>query len=60
VGLLDARLDLLGPQPLDPPQLVAVGQLDAEAPLGGDGELVPVVVQRGVDVDGDAHGPLVR
>ena len=52
-------LELLGPQPRDPPrELLVVGQVDAEAALGDRGELVPVVVQRGVDVDRDAHGPL--
>ena len=40
--------------------LLLVGQLDAEALLGGGGEQVPVVVQRRVDVDGDAHGRSVR
>ena len=56
VGLGDAGADLLGPQPLDPPQLLLVRELDAEAPLGGRLELVPVVVERAVDVNGDAHG----
>ena len=47
---------LLVAQAADPPGvLVLVGQVDAEAALGGVGELVPVVVQRRVDVDGDAH-----
>ena len=55
--VLDADLQLLGLQAGDAPvELLLVGQLDAEAPLGGVGEDVPVVVQRGVDVDGDAHG----
>ena len=57
-----STLDLLAPQRRDlPGELLLVGQLDAEAPLGGGlRELRPVVVQRRVDVDGDAHRPLIR
>ncbi len=36
-------------------ELLLVGQVDAEPPLGGVAEDVPVVVQGGVDVDGDPH-----
>ena len=57
VGLGDADVDLLGPQPRDGPgELGVVRQVDAEAALGDRRELVPVVVERGVDVDRDAQG----
>jgi hypothetical protein len=57
VGLVDAAAELLGLQAGDPPvELLLVGQLDAEAALGGVREDVPVVMQGGIDVDGDAHG----
>ena len=46
----------LGAQAVDVPELLAVRELDAEAALGRGLELVPVVVQRAVDVDGDPHG----
>jgi hypothetical protein len=56
VGLGDAGLDLLGPEAADGPgDLLVVRKVDAEPALGGGGELVPVVVQGGVDVDGDFH-----
>jgi hypothetical protein len=59
VRLGHADVDLLGPQPRDRPgDLLVVGQVDAEPLLGNGGELVPVVVQRGVDVDGDPQGLL--
>ena len=57
VGLGDRGADLLGLEQLDlPHRLLGVGQRDAEAALRDGLELVPVVVQRRVDVDGDAHG----
>ena len=62
VGVGDRGAQLLVAQAADlPGVLLVVGQVDAEAALGGFGQLVPVVVQRGVDVDGDAHaaGPSV-
>jgi hypothetical protein len=56
VGLLHGGPDLLRPQRVDLPDgLALVGQVDAEALLGHGREGVPVVVQGGVDVDGDAH-----
>ena len=56
VGLLDAEVQLVGPQARDAPvQLLLLGQVDAEAAQCGGRQPVPVVVQRGVDVDGDAH-----
>jgi hypothetical protein len=59
MGLDDADVDLLGAQGADAPaDLLLVREVDAEAPLGGGGELVPVVVERGVDVDGDPQGPI--
>src|SRR4029450_8612216 len=52
----DAGAQLLVAQAGDPPRvLVLVGQVDPEAALGGAGELVPVVVQRRCDGDGDGH-----
>ena len=56
VRLLHDGRELLGLEPVDVPHhLVLVGDRDAEAAVGDLLELVPVVVQRGVDVDGDAH-----
>src|SRR6476660_4641114 len=56
VGVRHVHPQLLVAQAADlPGVLVVIGQLDAEAALGRVGQLVPVVVQRGVDVDGDAH-----
>ena len=48
--------ELLVLQARDPPrELLLVGQLDAEATTSRGGEHVPVVVERGVDVDCDPH-----
>ena len=55
VGLLDAGLDLLGPQAVDVPELLVVGS-STKRRLAAASKLVPVVVQRGVDVDRDPHG----
>ena len=53
----DAHVDLLGPQPRDRPgELGVVRQVDAETALGDRRQLVPVVVERRIDVDRDAHG----
>ena len=57
VGLGDADGELVLPQAGDPVgRLDLVGQRDAEAPAGGVGEDVPVVVEGRVDVEGDPHG----
>ena len=56
VGLLDEPLDLVGLQTVDPPRALRLVRQDHSEPLLGQrGELVPVVVKRGVDVDRDAH-----
>ena len=56
VRLLDAGPDLLRPQQRDlPGQLIVVGQRDPEPAPRGVRELVPVVVERGVDVDRELH-----
>ena len=56
VRLLDAEVQLVVAQARDAPvQLLLVGQVDAEAAQGGGRQPIPVVMQRGVDVDGDAH-----
>src|SRR6185437_396446 len=56
VALLDTQGELVVSQPRDAPgELLLVGQLDAKAPAGDLREHVPVVMQRGVDVNGDAH-----
>ena len=56
VALLDDRRELLGLEPVDlPHDLVGVGDRDAEAAVGDLLQLVPVVVEGRVDVDGDAH-----
>ena len=50
-------LHLLGPEQRDGPgDLLLVRERDAEPAPAGVGELVPVVVQRRVDVDRDPHG----
>ena len=57
VGLGDADGELVLAQAGDPVgRLDLVGQRDAEAPAGGLGEDVPVVVEGRVDVEGDPHG----
>src|SRR4051812_366917 len=57
VGLLHARAQLLGGEPVDRPRLLPrVGQIDSVPALGDLGELVPIRVQRRVDVDREAHG----
>ena len=57
VGLRDDGPHLLGPQQRDRPgDLLLVRERDAEPAPAGVGELVPVVVQRRVDVDRDPHG----
>ena len=58
VGLLHAGLELLGLERGRSPTCTGVsyGQLDAEAAPGDLGQLVPVRVQRRVDVDREAHG----
>ena len=56
VRLADGGVELLGLEPVDlPHDLLRVGDRDAEAALRDLLEQVPVVVQGGVDVDGDAH-----
>ena len=58
VGLVDAGLQLLGLRAASIAHVYwrVVGQVDAEAALGDLGQLVPVGVQRRVDVDREAHG----
>jgi hypothetical protein len=61
VRVLDAHAQLLLVQPaLRPRELLLVGQLDAVAALGRGGDQRPVMVQRRVDVDGDADTPNLR
>src|SRR3954452_6012493 len=56
VRLLDHALQLLGTELVDlPDALLLVGEVDAEPPPGRLGEVAPVVMQRGVDVEGDPH-----
>jgi hypothetical protein len=51
-----AGVELLGLEAVDlPHHLLLVGDRDAEAALRDLLEQVPVVVEGGVDVDGDAH-----
>ena len=59
VGVDDARVRLLWLKARDPPRrLTLIRQLDAVQLLCRGPELVPVVVQRRVDVDRDTHGGL--